>query len=115
MLPELSGKEMELIGAINKAVPLDRLEEEATKWALAIATLPQDALAVAKEFINGMLDITGYGASWRVHYEGHVSIQWVRFRPDEVSLYRSKKHSGLKGFLEERAVHATPKKKRNGK
>jgi len=40
-----------------------------------------------------------------------ISRRWVRFRPDEVSFYRSKKHGGLKGFLEERAIHATPKKK----
>lgn len=113
MLPELSGKEMELIGAINKAVALDKLEEETNRWAQAIVSMPADALAVTKEFINGMLDITGYGALWRTHYEGHVSIQWVRFRPDEVSFYRSKKYRGLKAFLEERAVHATPKKRRS--
>jgi len=111
MLPEIPGKEMEMIGAINRAVPLEKLEEETNKWALAIASLPPDALAVTKEFVNGMLDITGYGAEWRVHYEGHVTIQWVRFRPDEVSFYRSKKHGGLKGFLEERAIHSTPKEK----
>lgn len=113
ILPELSGKEMEMVGAINKAVPLEKLEEETNKWAQVIANQPRDALAVTKEFINGMLDITGYGAMWRTHYEGHVMIQWVRFRGDEVSFYKSKKDRGLKGFLQERAMHATPKKKHN--
>ncbi len=112
MFPELSGKEMEATGAINKAVPRDKLEEEVMKWAEALATIPPDALAVTKEFVNGLLDITGYGAHWRAHYEGHVSIQWVRFRPDEVSFYRAKKYGGLKGFLKDRAAHATPKRKR---
>ena len=110
-LPELSGKKMEEIGAINKAVPASKLEEEVDKWAQAIASQPQDALAVTKECINGMLDITGHGAMWRTHYEGHIMIQWVRFRKDEVSFYKSKKDKGLKGFLQERAMHSTPKKK----
>ena len=110
-LPELSGKKMEEVGAINKAVPASKLEEEVNKWAQAIASQPQDALAVTKECINGMLDITGHGAMWRTHYEGHIMIQWVRFRKDEVSFYKSKKDKGLKGFLQERAMHSTPKKK----
>lgn len=113
MLPELSGKDMETIGAINKAVPLQNLEQETRRWAQALADLSPDALALAKEFISGVLDIAGYGAAWRSHYETHIGIQWVRFRPDEVSFYRSKKHGGLKGYLEERADHATPKRKKD--
>ena len=109
MLPELSGKDMEAIGAINKAVALATLDEETRRWAKAAAAIPADSFSLAKELINGVMDVTGYGTAWRSHFEMHVAIQWVRFRRDEVSFYRAKKEGGLKGYLEERKTHATPK------
>ena len=105
MRPERSGKDMERIGAINKAVPVDQLEAEVEKWVQAILQLPADSLAVQKELIGGAQDITGMGASWRTHYEGHIGLQWVKFRKDEVSFYKAKKDAGLKGFLDQRAEH----------
>jgi 1,4-dihydroxy-2-naphthoyl-CoA synthase len=98
---------MERIGAVNKAVPVDKLEEEVNKWAQAVLLIAAEPLAIQKELINGIQDITGMGASWRTHYEGHIGLQWVKFRKDEVSFYKAKKDSGLKGFLDDRATHTS--------
>ncbi len=102
---------MEEMGAVNRSVPLETLEEETQKWARALADVSPESLAVTKEFINGVLDLSGYGVSWRSHFEMHTAIQWVRFRKDEVSFYRAKKNGGLKGYLDQRKTHSTPKQK----
>jgi enoyl-CoA hydratase len=105
MRPERSGLDMAKIGAVTRAVPIDKLEEEVQKWIDVVLLLPADSLAIQKELINGIQDITGMGASWRTHYEGHIGLQWVKFRKDEVSFYKAKKDAGLKGFLDQRAEH----------
>jgi len=105
--PERTGLDMARIGAVNKAVPLDQIEEEVEKWAQAVLLIAAEPLAIQKELINGIQDITGMGASWRTHYEGHIGLQWVKFRKDEVSFYKAKKDSGLKGFLDDRATHTS--------
>jgi enoyl-CoA hydratase len=107
-LPEISGREMAEMGAVNSAVPPEKLEEETARWAEALARLAPDSLAVTKEFINGVVDLTGEGIGWRSHFETHIAIQWIRFRSGEVNFYREKKEGGLKGFLKERKAHATP-------
>ncbi len=115
MLPEITGKEAAELGLVNKAVPADKLEEEVNRWAEALASIPPDALTFAKETINGIQDITGFGLSQRGHYEGHLALQFVRFRPDETNMYKSQRDKGFKAFLTERAMHATPGEKEAGK
>lgn len=108
VLPEMSGKEAVALGFANKAVPIDKLEQEVMKWAEALSQLSIEAVAITKEWINGTLDITGMGATQKGHFLAHLALQYVHFRPDEVNLYKAKKDKGLKGFLEDRAKTATP-------
>ncbi len=108
ILPELSGKELAEIGLINKAVPADKLEEEVNRWAEMLSLIPPDLMALAKESVNGIMDIAGWGLSLRTHYAGHIAIQWVKFAPDETNMYKVRRERGIKGFFEGRAVHATP-------
>ena len=49
------------------------------------------------------------GGISRAHFHAHLALQYVRFRPDEVNLYKAKKEKGLKGFLEDRSKTASPK------
>ena len=107
MLPEITGREAADLGLINKAVPPEQLEEEVNKWAKASALVPNSPMVIAKETINGIDDIAGYGSQLRNHYDMHISLQFVRFRPDETSLYKDRKDKGLKGFIQSRAAHAT--------
>jgi enoyl-CoA hydratase/carnithine racemase len=108
VLPETSGKETAALGFVSKAVPIDKLEEETLKWAEALSQLSPDVVAITKEWINGTLDITGTGSALRSHFVSHLALQYVRFRTDEVNLYKARRDSGLKGFIADRAKSATP-------
>jgi len=108
MLPEITGKEAADLGLINKAVPMERLDEEVDRWARASALVPNDLIALSKESINGIDDIAGYGSQLRNHYDMHIALQFVRFRPEETNLYRTRREKGLKGFIVERGKAATP-------
>ena len=107
-ISETSGKEAEALGFINKAVPKDKVEEEALEWARVLSQLPSERVAITKEWINGALDITGMGSAQRSHFISHLLLQYVHFRPYEVNLYKAKRDKGLKGFMKERAISATP-------
>jgi enoyl-CoA hydratase len=48
----IDGKEAERIGLINRAVPLDKLEEETQYWANRIANNPASQLAAMKLIVN---------------------------------------------------------------
>ncbi|MEA1958864.1 MAG: enoyl-CoA hydratase-related protein [Chloroflexota bacterium] len=104
---EMSGKETVDCGFANKAVKLEELEKETLMWAETLSHLPSEAVAVTNEWISGMLDIMGMGGAQRAHYHAHTGLQYVRFRPEEVNMYKDKRDKGLKGFLEDRAKTAT--------
>ena len=103
----IGGKQAVEAGFITKVVKAEELEAEALKWARAMAQLPAEVIAMYKEWFHGMMDIVGLGAAHRSHYADHLSLQYVRFRPDEVNMYKEKKDSGLKGFLKKREGSAS--------
>ncbi|MFH1086989.1 MAG: enoyl-CoA hydratase/isomerase family protein [Chloroflexota bacterium] len=104
LTPVMTAEEAEAIGLINKAVPPARLDSEVASWAEALAALPTGAFAVAKRWLTGVADIAGQTMSLRCHYAGHLNVQYVRFRPDEVNFYRVRRdRKTLKGFIDERA------------
>jgi len=59
----ISGIEAEQIGMINKAVPLDKLEEEVTRLAERIGLQSPDALAIHKEAMNRWYQAMGMEAA----------------------------------------------------
>lgn len=59
----ISGKEAAEIGMINKAVPLENLEEEVNRMAERIANQTADALAVHKEAMNRWYQAMGLESS----------------------------------------------------
>ena len=64
---------------------------------------------VSNAWLTGTLDITGVGAAYRSHYLEHLMLQYVRFHPGEVSLYKERRDKGLKGFIGKRANESTVK------
>lgn len=64
----VSGKKAEEIGLVLKAVPENMLEEEVTKLAMRIATVPHELLALNKAVINrvaeemGIRNVLNFGA-----------------------------------------------------
>jgi len=113
LAPEISGRQAEEMGTITKAVKKEELEAEVLKWANALANLPLEVIAIYKEWLCGTMDILGMGTSYRAHYGKHHTLQYVRFRPDEVNLYKEKKDSSLKGFIKKRHASATVEDKAN--
>ncbi|MBI3967009.1 MAG: enoyl-CoA hydratase/isomerase family protein [Chloroflexi bacterium] len=104
---EITGQEAAELGLVNRSVPLDDLDDEVRRWADRLAVLPADSLLLAREWLNGTLDVTGIGVAWRSHYAGHLAIQWIRFQPDEVNFYKARRDRGLRGYFATRAVQAT--------
>jgi enoyl-CoA hydratase len=55
----IDGREAERIGMVNRAVPADRLDDEAMAFCKRIAQLPLDALSVHKHVTNRWFEIAG--------------------------------------------------------
>ncbi len=110
--PEVNGRERATVGLVTRAVPLAELESTARRYAEALAALPPDEVALTKELVNGIQELTGLRRSIRAHYQAHVGIQWVRWREGEVNFYRLKRQKGFRGFLEERDTAARAGTKR---
>ena len=107
--PEVRGKDAEEMALITKVVKAEELEAEVLKVAKALAQLPTEVITTYKEWLHGTLDIVGTGASYRNHYGEHLCLQYVRFRPYEVNMYKEKKDVGLKGYIKKRYESATVK------
>jgi enoyl-CoA hydratase len=105
ILPEISGREAAELGLITRAVPREQLEATVDDLAARLCRLPYQMLLLTKEWINGVLDVGGLGLGWRAHYEGHIAIQWIRFREDEVNFYKARRDHGLHGYISQRARH----------
>jgi enoyl-CoA hydratase len=100
--PEVNGRERAAIGLVTRAVPATELEPTVRQYASALAAIPPDELALTKELVNGIHELTGLRRSMRAHFQGHLGIQWVRWREGEVNFYRLKRDKGWRGFLQER-------------
>lgn len=113
---ELSAKEAAELGLVNKAVPADQLDAEVERWAHALCQVPRKAALLGKEWFGSLMDLAGRSSAFRAHYFAHLGLQWVRFEPDEINMYRVRREKGLRGFFEEREKHAlSPLRRREGK
>ncbi|MDF2956076.1 MAG: Enoyl-CoA hydratase/carnithine racemase [Candidatus Alkanophagales archaeon MCA70_species_2] len=65
-------KEAERIGLVNKVVPPDRVLEEAKEVAKKIAEAPPFAIRLVKASINRTLDIMGFTAALKAHFDTHI-------------------------------------------
>jgi len=96
---QISGREAERLGLINKALPRSALEAEVHRYARAISICPGDGLALMKEDINAMLESRGIGAAWRFLDEMQVLGTVGRETP---GFFRLLKEEGLKKAVAER-------------
>ncbi|MBI2906595.1 MAG: enoyl-CoA hydratase/isomerase family protein [Chloroflexi bacterium] len=98
----LSGKDAENLGMINRAVPIDRLEEAVEDLAQAISRMPADALELNKNSVNGLLDLASLSAARRVSNLMHAMGTLQRMRPGEYSFFKSRRDFGVKATIEAR-------------
>jgi len=72
---EVSAREAEQAGMVNRVVPLDRLEDETMELARHISQMDPFALRQAKRAVNQTLDIQGFYAAiqsvFDIHHTGH--------------------------------------------
>lgn len=113
---ELSAKEAAELGFVNRAVPAGQLDAEVERWAQALCQVPRKAALLGKEWFGSLMDMAGRSSAFRSHYLAHLGLQWVRFDPDEINMYKVRRDKGLRGFFQERERHAlSPLKHRETK
>jgi enoyl-CoA hydratase len=100
----IDGKEAERIGLINRAVPVDRLENEVNRYAEGFARFPHDGIAmgrVAKQAVCDALGITsGMTTSWMMH----TFNTNIHFEEDEFNFFKAHRDMGVRD-----AIHARNK------
>lgn len=95
----ISGKEAERIGLVNKAVPIDKLEEETDKVAKAMALLPRDGIAVAKHHRYMIYEAMGLTAGFSPGTTSHTLFTNLRWEEGEYSFFKERRDKGAKeGF-----------------
>lgn len=98
----ITGKEAESLGLITRAVPAHRLEEEVRNTAEALKLLHSDAMALAKDGINAMMESRGLGAAWRFTTDMQLVMQSKRNREEDMRFFKTRDNKGIKKALEER-------------
>lgn len=95
----IDGREAERIHLVNRAVPADRLMDEATRLARKLARMPKPAIKFAKASINHYQETAGLTSSWRYNVEAIASLH---ASPEGRAWMRKLKDMPLKNFLAER-------------
>lgn len=95
----ISGKEAERIGMINRAVPLDKLEEEVNKLVAKIDSMPSEQINLHKIATNRTFEMMGFKNALNyvleLHAYGHAT-------PANEGFDKDLKEKGLKAALEAR-------------
>lgn len=93
------GKEAERMGLVNKAVPVEKLEEEVNKLAKAITLMPRDGIAIGKATRHLVYDSMGLLSGGPIGYYSHTLFTNLRWEPDEYNFFKERKDKGAKdGF-----------------
>ena len=95
----IDGTEAERIGLVNKAVPSDKLEEEAEKLAKVITLLPRDGIAIGKATRHLIYDSMGLTGGFTQGYYTHTMFTNLRWEPDEYNFFKQRRDKGARtGF-----------------
>jgi enoyl-CoA hydratase len=98
----IGGKEAEDWGLINKAMPAKKLDDEVRKWAGGLAQVHGDALAAAKDALNGTMEARGLGAAWRYTTDMQLVMQGRLPHSEGVAFWETRDKKGLRQSLEDR-------------
>jgi len=95
----IDGKEAEKMGLVNKAVPIDKLEEETEKLAKAMTLLPRDGIAIGKAHRYMIYERLGLTAGFAPGTTSHTLFTNLRWEPGEYSFFKERRDKGAKvGF-----------------
>lgn len=96
-----TGKEAAEIGLINRAVPLERLEDEVLKVARLICLQPRDGLMIGKAQAQLAYHVMGFIEGLTQGHLLHMVFQGFKHAPDEFNFVKSRRELGTRG-----AIHA---------
>ncbi len=99
---KMDGKIAEKWGIVNRAVPLEKLEEEVETLAKAIALMPEDSCNLNKKCLNAMMDFDGLEAAWRNTHIAHAMGTHQRVRAGEFNIFKTRHEKGASAAIRER-------------
>ena len=100
----IDGKEAARIGLINRAVPLDQLEDEVNRYAEGFAKFPRDGIAMGKASKQVVCDAMGITSGMTNHWMMHTMQTNIHFEEDEFSFFKARRDMGVR-----EAIHARNK------
>lgn len=92
---KVSGTEAAEMGMINKAVPKERLEDEAEELAKRIARVPLNLLALQKQSVNKCYEAMGLRSAIDYTVELHMLGHALESQKDLLALLRKDPSAGL--------------------
>ena len=95
----IDGKEAERIGLINKAVPVEKLEEEVQYWARKMARCPTTQLAAMKHVVNQAYENMGLQSTQTL---GTILDGYMRNTPEGLNFVKTAKEKGVGAAIAER-------------
>jgi enoyl-CoA hydratase len=95
----IDGKEAERIGLINRAVPVEKLEEEVQYWAQKMAQCPTTQLAAMKLVVNQAYENMGLQSTQTL---GTILDGYMRNTPEGLNFVKTAKEKGVGEAIAER-------------
>lgn len=95
----ISGKEAAEMGLINKAVPVEKLEEEVQYWAGRMAQCPATQLAAMKLIVNQAFDNMGLQSTQTL---GVILDGYMRNTPEGLEFVRKSMEKGVQAAIADR-------------
>jgi len=97
-----SGREASLIGLVNRAVPREKLEEEALTEARRIALLPIDGIVSGKAYSHLVWEAMGMGQAFTELYVGHTLGLKLRFEEGDFAFFKEVRRNGASAAVAKR-------------
>ncbi len=98
----LDGKEAASMGLVNKAVPIEKLEEEVMTLANTISLLPRDGIAMGKAHRHLSYDAMGLTAGFAQGYITHTLFTNLRWEADEYNFFKFRRDANVRTAIHSR-------------
>jgi enoyl-CoA hydratase len=98
----LTGQEAADLQVVNRAVPLEDLDDEVLKFARTLTLMPADGVVMAKEALRVVFDIMGVRTAGTFGAMSHTLNTNARFEPGEFNFFRERRNQGAKSAFHDR-------------
>ena len=98
----IDGKEAARIGLINRAVPIEKLEDEVNRYAEGFSRWPADGIAMGKAARHLIFDKFGITTGLTNAYITHTLTTNIHFEPDEFNFFKERRDLGHRDAIHKR-------------